>query len=66
MVSFTSVNIIPIKLQKLKHRKPMFTIAHLASGKLVHAYFKGTNSTDKEKLSLRNRVNLQSNVCEVN
>jgi hypothetical protein len=44
----------------------MFILAHLASGKLVHAYFKGTNSTDKEKLSFRNRVNLQSNVCEVN
>jgi hypothetical protein len=44
----------------------MFTRVHLASGKLVHAYFKGKNSTDKGKFSLRNRINLQSNVCEVN
>jgi len=44
----------------------MFTLLHLASGKLAHTYFKGKNSTDKGKFSLRNRVNLQSNVCEVN
>jgi len=44
----------------------MFTLVQLASGKLAHAYFKGKNSTDKGKISLRNRVNLQSNVCEVN
>jgi hypothetical protein len=44
----------------------MFTQVHLASGKLVHAYFKGKNSTDKGKFSLRNRINLESNVCEVN
>jgi len=44
----------------------MFTLDHLASDKLAHAYFKSKNSTDKGKISLRNRINLQSNVCEVN
>ena len=44
----------------------MFILVHLATGKLAHAYFKDKNSTDKGKISLRNRVNLQSNVCEVN
>ena len=37
-----------------------------AQTKVTHAYFKGKNSTDKGKISLRNRVNLQRNVCEVN
>jgi hypothetical protein len=32
----------------------MFTLVHLASGKLAHAYFKAKNSTDERKISLQN------------
>jgi hypothetical protein len=32
----------------------MFTLVHLASGKLAHAYFKGKNSANERKISLQN------------
>ena len=32
----------------------MFTLVHLTSGMLAHAYFKGKNSTDERKVALQN------------
>jgi hypothetical protein len=56
----------PDKVTKAQTQVTHVYHSSLAFGKLAHAYFKGKNSTDKGIFSLRNRVNLQSNVCEVN
>ena len=56
----------PDKVTKAQTQITQVYLSSLASGMLAHAYFKDKNSTDKGKFSLRNRINLQSNVCEVN